>query len=239
MKFKRLQDNLRKRLDEQMRHGGLTGLELAQRTGFKQAHISNFLNFKRGLSLEAMDRVLAAQHLSVLDLLDPSEINKRATILPPSNDCFQNVRVVDGRVAAAQPVIMSMMVKQILKFRTSFLRSLRPGLEGDRETWERFLAISVDAREGMSMFPRLLPGATVILDRHYNSLKRYRKGESNMYAVRKADGNCSLRYLEVVGENLLLRPHNPAYPVQLMTIEPGYSPSDYIVGRICHVGIKT
>jgi hypothetical protein len=24
-----------------------------------------------------------------------------------------------------------------------------------------------------------------------------------------------------------------------MMIEPGYSPSDYIVGRICHVGIKT
>jgi hypothetical protein len=24
-----------------------------------------------------------------------------------------------------------------------------------------------------------------------------------------------------------------------MTMEPGYSPSDYIVGRICHVGIET
>lgn len=239
MKFKTLQDNLRKRLSEQMQHGGLTGLELAERTGFKQAHISNFLNFKRGLSLEAMDRVLAAQRLSVLDLLDPSEINKRATILPPSNDSFRNVLVVDGRVAAAEPFIMSMMVKEIVKFRTAFLRSLRPALEGDRETWERFLAISVDAREGMSMFPRLLPGATVLLDRHYNSLKRYRKGESNMYAVRKSDGNCCLRYLEMVGENLLLRPHNHAYPVELMTMEPSYSPSDYIVGRICHVGIET
>lgn len=31
----------------------------------------------------------------------------------------------------------------------------------------------------MSMYPRLLPGgATVLVDRHYNSLKPYREGES-------------------------------------------------------------
>ena len=91
MKFRVLQDNLRETLWERIDEGDLTGLRLAQQTGFKQAHISNFLNRKRGLSLEGMDRVLAVQHLSVLDLLDPSEVNKRASILPPSNDEFQNV----------------------------------------------------------------------------------------------------------------------------------------------------
>ena len=82
MKFKILQDNLRKLLWERIDAGELTGLHLAQQTEFKQAHISNFLNRKRGLSLEGMDKVLAVQHLSVLDLLDPSEVNKRASILP-------------------------------------------------------------------------------------------------------------------------------------------------------------
>src|ERR1700737_3384288 len=105
MKFRMLQENLRKTLWEYIDAGELTGLQLAEQTGFKQAHISNFLNRKRGLSLEGMDRVLAVQHLSVLDLLDPSEVNKRASILPPSNDEFQNVLLTDGTVAATQPLI--------------------------------------------------------------------------------------------------------------------------------------
>jgi hypothetical protein len=56
-------------------------------------------------------------------------------------------------------------------------------MEGDRENWERFVIIRADGREDMSLYPRLLPGATVLIDRHYNSLKPYRKGESNMHAV--------------------------------------------------------
>src|SRR5271169_4557253 len=117
MKFKVLQDNLRAILWERIEAGELTGLRLAQQTGFKQAHISNFLNKKRGLSLEGMDKVLSVQHLSVLDLLDPAEVNKRATILPPSGDEFENVLQVDRKVAATHPFIASMNVKEILKFR--------------------------------------------------------------------------------------------------------------------------
>src|ERR1700749_1659821 len=107
MKFKALQENLRKTLWDRIEEGELTGIRLAQQTGFKQAHISNFLNRKRGLSIEGMDKVLNVQHLSVLDLLDPGEINKRASIAPPSEDEFDNVLLVDGAVAARQPLIMS------------------------------------------------------------------------------------------------------------------------------------
>jgi len=57
MKFKSLQENLRKAIWERIDEGDLTGLRLAEQTGFKQAHISNFLNRKRSLSLEGMDRV--------------------------------------------------------------------------------------------------------------------------------------------------------------------------------------
>src|SRR6201993_2381388 len=105
MKFKALQDNLRKILLERIESGDLTGLRLAQQTGFKQAHISNFLNRKRGLSLEGMDKVLSVQHLSVLDLLDPEEINKRASILPPTEDDFENVLLVEGAIAAGEPLV--------------------------------------------------------------------------------------------------------------------------------------
>ena len=75
MKFRSLQDNLRKTLQQRINAGELTGLRLAEQTGFRQAHISNFLNRKRSLSMDGMDRVLNVQRLSVLDLLDPSEVN--------------------------------------------------------------------------------------------------------------------------------------------------------------------
>jgi SOS-response transcriptional repressor LexA len=238
MKFKGLQENLRKALWERIQEGELTGLRLAKETGFKQAHISNFLNKKRGLSLEAMDRVLRVQSLSVLDLIDPGEVNKRASILPPSEDQFETVLLVDGSIAATQPLIMRMRIRDMLKFKRSFLKKLRPEMEGDRDQWERFVLLRVDAREGMSMYPRLLPGATVLVDRHYNSLKPYRKGESNMYAVAK-HGACTVKYVEQAGRHLVLRPHNHAYPVEVLPMEDGTSASDYLIGRICYVGIET
>jgi phage repressor protein C with HTH and peptisase S24 domain len=238
MKFKVLQENLRKTLWHRIEEEGLTGLRLAEQTGFKQAHISNFLNRKRGLSLEGMDKVLRVQHLSVLDLLDPNEVNKRASILPPSEDEFQNVLQVEGAIAAAEPLVMSMNVKEILKFKKNFLHSLRPEMEGHRDDWERFVVIQVDGRDGMSMYPRLLPGATVLIDRHYNSLKPYRKGESNMYAVNK-DGTSTVKYVELAASNLVLRPHNQAYPVEIIPIEADKNASSYLVGRVCYVGIET
>src|SRR6202043_2650630 len=196
------------------------------------------LNRKRGLSLEGMDRVLAVQHLSVLDLLDPAEVNKRASILPPSNDEFQNVLLTDGTVAATHPLITSMHVKEILKFKKTFLKKLKPETEGDRKQWERFVVIKVDGREGMSMYPRLQPGATLLIDRHYNSVKPYRKGEFNMYAVLK-DGTCTVKYVEVAANHIILRPHNQSYPIEVMAMEEGKSLGDHLIGRVCHVGIET
>jgi SOS-response transcriptional repressor LexA len=238
MKFKTLQENLRKTLWDRIDEGDLTGLRLAEQTGFKQAHISNFLNRKRGLSLEGMDKVLNVQHLSVLDLLDSTEVNKRASIMPPAEDEFENVLVVDGKIAASEPLIISMNVKEMLKFKKSFLRKLRAEPEGDRDSWERFVIIRADGREGMSMYPRLLPGASILIDRHYNSLKPYRKGESNMYAVNK-DGHCTVKYVELAGRHLVLRPHNQAYPVEIMPMDDDKKVGDYLVGRVCYVGMET
>lgn len=238
MKFHSLQENLRKHLCQRIDQGELTGLQLARETGFKQAHISNFLNRKRGLSLEGMDRVLQVERLSVLDLLDRDEINKRASIPPPSEGAFENVFLVDPKVAAVNPIITNMSVKELLKFRTAFLRRLRAEPEGERDSWERFVVIRADAHEGMSMYPRLLPGAVVLLDRHYNSLRPYRRSESNMYAVRK-NGSCTVKYVEVANTHLVLRPHNHAYPVEILPMDTGTCVSDYLVGRVCYVGIET
>lgn len=238
MRFRALQEKLRQVIRQRIAEGGLTGLRLAEQTGFQQAHISNFLNSKRSLSLGGMDKVLQVQRLSVLDLLDPREINKRASILPPSEDAFEDVLLAEGSVAAGEPIITSENVKDILKFKKNFLRRLRPDQQTMRDNWSRFALIKVDAREGLSMYPRLLPGATVLIDRHYNSLTPYRKSEQNMYAVRK-DGGCTVKYVEVAGDSLILRPHNQSYPVSVLAIEEGKTYADYIVGRICHVAIET
>jgi hypothetical protein len=237
MKFKILQDNLRKILWERIDAGELTGLRLAEQTGFKQAHISNFLNRKRGLSLEGMDKVLSVQHLSVLDLLDPAEVNKRASILPPSGDEFENVLLTDAATAATQPLITSMHVKDILKFKKNFLRKLKAETEGDRSGWQRFVLIKVGAKEAMTMYPRLMPGATLLIDRHYNALQPYRKGEFNMYAVLKND-TCAVRYVEVAGNHLILRPHNQSSPIEVITMDDSKTAADYVVGRICHVALE-
>ena len=238
MKFTALQDNLRKSLLRRIDEGPLTGIKLAKQIGVEQGHISNFLNRKRGLSLDAMDRALSSQKMSVLDLLDPADINKRASILPRSEGDFENVLLVDARVAARSQRIMQKDVRDVLKFKKVFLRRLRAAPKG-REKWHRFVLIKVDARDGMSMFPRLLPGATVLIDRHYNSLQPYRRGaDRTMYAVR-SDSGCTVKYVELSRRNLVLRPHNQEYPVQIINLSEDESPSDAIVGRVCHVGIET
>jgi hypothetical protein len=239
MKVKSLQENLRKAIWERIEEGELTGMKLAEQTGFRQAHISNFLNRKRSLSLEGMDRVLNVQHLSVLDLLDPDEVNKRASIPPPSDDEFENIFVVDAAVAASQPLIMSMNVREIQKFRRSFLRKLRPEMHGKRGDWERFVAIKTDS-EAMSMYPRCLPGATILIDRHYNSLQPYRKGEQNMYAV-QVNGATKVRYVEPAGKSIVLRPHNQTYAIEVLPLDDKDkdSVSECLVGRVCYIGMET
>ena len=236
MKFKTLQDNLRRILWGQIAKGELTGVRLAEEAGFQQAHISNFLNRKRGLSLEGMDKVLSVMRLSVLDLLDREEVNRRANISQSGDDEFEDVGLVDS-ANAARPSILNMHVVGVYKFQKTFLHKLRAEIEGDREHWDRFMVIKADGREGMSMFPRLLPGSAVLVDRHYNSLRPYRRHDSNMYAINK-NGNCTLKYIEVAGTNLILRPHNNAYPVEVMPLQKGRTVHEYIIGRVCHVGIE-
>src|SRR5438045_2874354 len=127
MKFTVLQDRLRDALWKRIEAGEITGLQVAKAAGFKQAHISNFLNRKRGLSIEAMDRALGVQRLSVLDLLDAKDLSKGASI-SAANDQFQEVPLADEITAAKVPGIMHMKIKDILKFRKAFLHQLRPAI---------------------------------------------------------------------------------------------------------------
>ena len=111
-------------------------------------------------------------------------------------------------------------------------------MQPSRNDWQRFVLIKVDARDGMSMYPRLLPGATVLIDRHYNSLAPYRGQQRTLYAVRHGAGagaGLRLRFVEYDDDRLVLRPLSLDFPVELVPLRPKESPGDYIVGRICLV----
>ena len=245
MSFVSLQENLRRELRKRIDAGQLTGMELAKRTKFTQAHISNFLNGKRGLKLSALDRMVKAVGMTLYDLLNPHELGKFAAVPPGADEEYADVPLVEGRIAAGSEVIVNEEVKEVLKFRRGFLNRIRAevaGLPAERKAWTRFVLIKVDPKEGMSMWPRLNPGSTLLVDRHYNSLAPYRKNDRNMYAVRKTDG-CTVKYVELsesAGRRVLvLRPHNPEYPVELLPIEEGQTYADLIIGRVAHISIET
>lgn len=238
MTFEKLQDNLRRKILAHVDAGQITGLRLAEMAGFQQAHISNFLNRRRALSLEGMDAVLSALRWSVLDLFADDELQGRAGLVSPPESDYANVPLVESPSALAHPSIAPSQLREVLKFKSSFLKRLRADASAGRSKWERFVLVKVDAREGMSMYPRMLPGATLLLDRHYNSLRPYRRSERNMYAVRY-EGGWTVKYVEKVGKTLVLRPHNESYPVAVVNVAANERAEDYILGRVCHVAIET
>ena len=138
---------------------------------------------------------------------------------------------------ATAPTITRDNVRDILRSKKSFLRRLRPAAARGREAWQRFVLIKVDAQGAASMYPRLLPGATVLIDRHYNLLQPYRRNEANIYAAHRNQA-CTIKYVERDGDHLVLRPHNQGHPVSVLPLE-GREASEMIFGRVCHVAIET
>jgi transcriptional regulator with XRE-family HTH domain len=64
-----LQDVLRKTTLKSVHDGCTTGSTLARKTGFKHAHVTNFMYGRRNLSVEGFDKFLRALDLSVKDLI--------------------------------------------------------------------------------------------------------------------------------------------------------------------------
>jgi transcriptional regulator with XRE-family HTH domain len=228
MNFTQMQERLRLELLRRIQRGSLSVSLLARETGFGQPHISNFLRGRRQLSLEAVDRILAAQHLTTADLTPASwqpgdeSVDVEASSVP----------IVPHAVAMFEPIIRPPTVQSMLHLPAGLLQSLRARVASPRRVaWQRFVAVRVAAADGPPMEPLLLPGAITLLDRHYNSLMPYRPNRPNLYAVQKG-AHLTLRYVDFVASRLVLRPHNIAYPVNLIEIDPGKSPGDLIAGRV-------
>ncbi len=235
MTIQDLQDNLRTHIRACIHRKEWTGSRLSGEAGFQQGHLSNFLNSRRGLSLEAMDRLLEALGIGVLDLVDAGEIQRRA-VLPDPVSSFENV----ARVLPENAGLARFTGDQILEtqsFRKSFLRRLKPSDVAGRNDWLRFVLIKLDAKAARGMVPLEISEVTLLLDRHYNSLQPYRRLRPNLYAVSLPE-RCFLGYVSLTEDQLVLRPHDPRDAVEFVRIAPGRSYSEYILGRVCHLAVE-
>jgi len=232
-----VENNLRAHIWARIHRGELTGSGLSHDAGFQQAHMSNFLNGRRGLSPEAMDRLLNVLQVDVLDLADPEELRLRALQRPERASSFESVPLVSLETAAFSPVIAAHQVLDSLKFRRRFLHRLKPDTIGDRSEWLRFVMAKCGPDCARAMAPRLAPGGVLLIDRHFNSLRLYHRGMQNLYAVRFGT-QCVIRYVAVGSRRVILRPHNEQWPVELVEIAMGKGFPDYIVGRVCHIAVE-
>ncbi len=227
MNFTQMHERLRLELLRRIQRGTLSVSLLARQTGFGQSHLSNFLHRRRQLSLEALDRILAAQHLVASDLL-PTKL--RAIDLPPLED-NSAVPVVSHATALNDPYIRSSAVQAVLHLPQQALQSLRARASASRKTWQRFVVVRIPSADAMPMDPLILPEALAVIDRHYNSLAPYRPSRPNLYAVRTG-AHLSLRYAELVSARLVLRPLNIAFPIDLIEVDKPEAASELIAGRV-------
>jgi hypothetical protein len=227
MNFTQMHERLRLELLRRIQRGTLSVSLLARQTGFGQAHLSNFLHSRRQLSLEALDQVLAAQHLTSADLLP---------VIPRSGDSpaeqeSSSVPVVSHSTALFEPYIRPSAVHFMLRLPAGLLQSLHTRASNSRRAWQRFVAVRIPATDALPMDPIVLAEALVLVDRHYNSLVPYRPNRLNIYAVCQGS-QLRLRYVDFAMSRLVLRPHNSVFPVDLMEIDPDSSPGDLLAGRI-------
>jgi hypothetical protein len=235
MTFLTLQDQLRDHIRSRIRRKELTGSGLSRSAGFPQGHLSNFLNFRRGLSLESMDRLLQTLNIGVIDLVGSDEIQRRAVPVEADGDLEPVALVAPEHVSLAR-----FAPEQILESRSfsrSFLRRLKPSTRHHRNDWVRFVVIKLEVRIARDLFAGDVAAATLLIDRHYNSLDPYRRMHPNLYAV-SFGADCSAGYLSLVEDNLVLRTRDLQRQLQSVRVASSRSYSQYIIGRVCHVGLE-
>jgi hypothetical protein len=227
MNFTQMHERLRLELVRRIQRGSLSVSLLARQTGYGQAHLSNFLRSRRYLSLDAVDRTLAAQHLSAADLLPTHHRMKPS----PADGESSTVPVVSHAVALFEPFVRPSAVLSLLHLPAPVLQPLRARASSSRRSWQRFVAVRVPSADALDMDPLVQPEAIVLVDRHYNSLVPYRPNRPNVYAVRQGS-RLRISYVDFLSNRLVLRPHSIAFPVDLLEIEPGEAPADLLTGRV-------
>ena len=232
MNFTQLQERLRIELLRRIERGTLSVSLLARQTGLGQPHVSNFLHARRGLSLKALDRILAAQRLTAADLL-PTPRETRSALLSGQMGEASWVPLVSHATALFEPYVRASSVQTMVPFPAGVMEGLRERCTGPRKQWERFVAVRIGEEEARAMEPRVSADALVLLDRHYNSFKAYREAGSgvNLYGVR-VGARLLVRYADFQASRLVLWPQRIGFPVEVVELGGGETANDLLVGRV-------
>ena len=218
---------LRRRLEREV----MTASLLARKTGLRQPHISNFVHSKRRLSLQALDRVLAALELSVADLVDPRADARNDA--RPGAAAAEAIPLVSSEVATYDDRIRPSTILERVQLPGAALAGLRAEHGARTPVRERFVAVSLTPAQATPMYPVLRSAAIVVLDRHSNMPAASSSASRSIYAVRFGK-QLQFCYLSFDRNYLVLRPHSLDFPVQLLPVPLQTAPSDLVVGRVCY-----
>jgi plasmid maintenance system antidote protein VapI len=228
-----LHEHIRQHVLATVKSGQITQTALAELMGMKQAHISNFVRGKRGLSVDAMDAVLTLLGLDVERLIGISE---RTRLPGDSSTTLESVPMIQHR-AAMNPTFGENDILGKLGFTKVLLRRLHVEESEARAPWVRFVAVRADTAFAAPMYPRFENGSVLLIDRHYCSLVEHRKDQPNLYLIRKEDA-LMVRWVEMQGTQLCLRPETSKYPLDFVCINKNHPLTSCIVGRVAHIATE-
>ena len=229
-----LHERIRQHVLATIKSNQLTQKELGELIGMRQAHISNFVHGRRGLSIEAMDALLNVLGLDVRRLMAMSE---QTTPSPKdSSSTLESVPLIQHG-AAMNPTFGKDEILGELGYTKTLVRQLKAEPTDTRKPWVRFIAVRADAALAAPMNPRLSNGSVLLVDRHYCSLAWHPKGGQNLYLIRK-EQTLMVRWAAMQGTQLCLRPDRNEYPLAFIYIDRTNPLASCMVGRVVHIATE-
>jgi len=180
-----------------------------------------------------MDAILKVLGLDVTSLMEMPE----QTSSPKENSAMQESVPLVEHGAAMKPKLVKNEILGELKFATVLLRRLKADFPETRSSWIRFISIRADATLSEPMHPRVSNGSVLLIDRHHYSLAGHQKHEPNLYLIRKEQA-LMIRWPEMQGDNLCLRPDSSEYPLDFICIDRKHPLTSCIVGRVVHISTE-
>jgi transcriptional regulator with XRE-family HTH domain len=238
--FSGLQERLREEIRRRIDSGEFSGGELARRAGFAQAHISNFVNGKRGLTLGGLDRVLAALGMTFYDLLDAQELARYAPVpaAGAGDASVWSVPMVSAETAARRAIIAREDVLEMFQFpKKLFDVALDEPTAGTRKFWTRYVVVQSSDGDSASLVPGAR-AAVLLVDRHAVSPRTAVKAPRRLFAV-LGEEKVHLRFLQSTRGLMLLRGISPETPVEVISGEEPAAGATRVIGRVVYIGVVT
>jgi len=163
-------------------------------------------NFLLGIEEKSKSRFekLPIPTLELVDFVDVKH--------PIKKEDYFTVPLVAGKIAAGRGMIVDENIEDWVIIHKN-VSSKKKNL----------VAIRIDKREGMSMYPILKPDDIIIIDRDDKTIT-----PKGIYAVR-IDDECTVKRVQQSDDHLILIPENPEYKVQLINLRIYPDP---IIGRV-------